>query len=151
MLLRDSLLAYLHFVSIIATASVVVAEFALCRAGLDLQRLKVLARIDLGYLFLAVAALATGFSRAIWGVKGWSFYAHNPVFWIKISLFVIIGLISIVPTLRFIRWSKQMASDSIQVVPMDEVNQISRYILVEILVLALIPLMATLMSRGYGY
>ena len=151
MLLRDTILAYLHFVSIIATVSVVVTEYVLCRPGLDAKRLKVLARIDLWYLFFALAALTTGFSRAIWGIKGWSFYSHNPVFWVKISLFVAVGLLSIIPTLRFIRWGKVLATDKTSTIVEEEVNSMSRYIRIELILLALIPLMATLMSRGYGY
>ena len=151
MLLRDTILAYLHFLSIIATVSVVVAESGLCRPGLDAKRLKLLARIDLWYLFMALAALATGFSRAIWGVKGWSFYSQNPLFWVKITLFVAVGLLSIIPTLRFIRWGKQFSSDSATVLADGEVQSMSRYITLELILLALIPLMATLMSRGFGY
>ena len=65
MLLRDTILAYLHFLSIIATVSVVVAELALCRPGLDAKRLKVLARIDLWYLFMALAAQVTRYLAAL--------------------------------------------------------------------------------------
>ncbi|MFN8441963.1 MAG: DUF2214 family protein [Caldilineaceae bacterium] len=151
MLLRDTVLAYLHFISILATASVLVAEAALCMPGLDEKRLRVLSRLDLWYLFIALATLASGFSRAIWGAKGWSFYAHNPIFWVKISLFVVVGLISIVPTLRFIRWSKEMNTAPTPTVQENEVRSMSRYIRAELIVLAFIPLMATLMARGFGY
>lgn len=151
MLLRDTILAYLHFISILATASVLVAEAVLCMPGLDEKRLRVLSRLDLWYLFIALATLASGFSRAIWGAKGWNFYAHNPVFWVKISLFVVVGLISIIPTLRFIRWGREMKTTLSATVQENEVRLMSRYIWTELIVLAFIPLMATLMARGFGY
>ncbi len=134
MLLRDTILAYLHFISIPATASVLAAEAVLCMPGLDEKRLRVLSRIDLWYLIVALATLASGFSRAIWGAKGWNFYAHNPVFWVKISLFVVVGLISIVPTLRFIRWSREIKTTPSQTVQENEVRSMSRYIWAELIV-----------------
>ena len=27
----------------------------------------------------------TGFTRAVYGVKGWAYYAHHPLFWAKIA------------------------------------------------------------------
>jgi putative membrane protein len=151
MFFQDALLAYLHFLALIGTVATVVAEAVLCRPGLDERRLKVLGRVDLWYLVMALLALASGFGRAIWGLKGWAFYANNPVFWVKIGLFVLVGLLSIVPTIRFIRWAKTLAATPGTTVADGEVKAMSRYIVIELGLLALIPLMAVLMSRGFGY
>lgn len=151
MFLQDALLAYLHFIALIGTVATVVAEAALCRPGLDERRLKMLGRVDLWYLVMALLALASGFGRAIWGIKGWGFYAGNPLFWVKISLFILVGLLSLVPTLRFIRWAKEVAAAPGLTVADGEVKAMSRYITLELGLLAMIPLMAVLMSRGFGY
>lgn len=151
MLWLDALLAYAHFVAIIATASTVIAEAILCRPGLTLPWAQRLGRVDLFYLVTAAFALTTGLLRLFFGIKGSAFYVGNPVFWIKISLFVAVGLISIIPTLRFIRWTKRLAANNGTVIAEDEIMGTARIIYVELALLALIPLMGTLMARGFGW
>lgn len=151
MLWLDALLAYAHFVAIIATASTVIAEAILCRPGLTLPWAQRLGRVDLFYLITAAFALTTGLLRLFFGIKGSTFYVGNPVFWIKISLFVAVGLISIIPTLRFIRWTKRLNANNGTVIAEDEITGTARIIYVELALLALIPLMGTLMARGFGW
>jgi putative membrane protein len=151
MMLRDAILAYGHFFAIIATAATLAVEAVLCRPGFNRATANLLGRIDLFYFGAAILALATGFLRLFFGVKGSAFYLQNPVFYAKVGLFVVIALISISPTLRFIRWGRQAAADPDQPIAHDEVRQAARFIYVELGLLALLPLLATLMARGFGY
>lgn len=151
MLWLDALLAYAHFVAIIATASTVIAEAILCRRGLTLLWAQRLGRVDLLYLVTAALALTTGLLRLFFGIKGSAFYVGNPVFWIKIGLFIAVGLISIIPTLRFIRWTKRLAANNGTVIAEEEITGTARILYVELALLALIPLMGTLMARGFGW
>lgn len=151
MLWLDALLAYAHFVAMIATASTVVAEAVLCRPGLTLPWVQRLGRIDLLYLLMAALALTTGLLRLFFGIKGSAFYVGNPVFWLKMSLFLAVGLISILPTLRFIRWSKELNANNATVIGDEEVTRTARIIYVELALLVLIPLMGALMARGIGW
>ncbi len=150
MLWLDMLLAYLHFIAIIATVSTVAIEAVLCRRGLDGTWVARLGRIDLLYLIMAALALTTGLLRLFLGIKGWQFYVYNPVFWVKIGLFVVVGLISIIPTMRFIRWGRTLRTEG-GVVAATEINATLPIIYLELLLLAAIPLAATLMARGFGY
>ena len=147
----DALLAYTHFISIIATVSTVMAEAILCRPGLTLPWAQRLGRVDLLYLVTAALALTTGLLRLFFGIKGSAFYFGNPVFWVKISLFIAVGLISIIPTLRFIRWTKRLNANSSTVIEEDEITATARIIYIELALLALIPLMGALMARGLGW
>ena len=147
----DALLAYTHFISIIATVSTVMAEAVLCRPGLTLPWAQRLGRVDLLYLVTAALALTTGLLRLFFGIKGSAFYFGNPVFWVKISLFIAVGLISIIPTLRFIRWTKRLNANSSTVIEEDEITATARILYVELALLALIPLMGALMARGLGW
>lgn len=147
----DALLAYTHFISIIATVSTVMAEAVLCRPGLTLPWAQRLGRVDLLYLVMAALALTTGLLRLFFGIKGSAFYFGNPVFWVKISLFIAVGLISIIPTLRFIRWTKRLNANSSTVIEEDEITATARIIYIELALLALIPLMGALMARGLGW
>lgn len=147
----DVVLAYTHFISIIATVATVMAEAVLCRPGLTLPWAQRLARVDLLYLVTAALALTTGLLRLFFGIKGSAFYFGNPVFWIKIGLFVTVGLISIIPTLRFIRWTRTLRVNPGTVIDERELTGTAQLIYVELVLLALIPLLAALMARGFGW
>ena len=103
-----------------------------------------------GIFFAAIAVLATGMLRLFLGAKGAAFYAGNPVFFAKIALFFVIGGLSVPPTIKLLRWQKRLAADTAFVVPADEQQGLRRYLMVEIHLAALLPLLAVLMSRGIG-
>ncbi|TIL74004.1 MAG: DUF2214 family protein, partial [Mesorhizobium sp.] len=49
--------------------------------------------------------IVVGIGRVIYGLKGWEFYVYNWVFWAKMAAFVAVGLLSIIPTVRFASWN----------------------------------------------
>src|SRR5579871_2574019 len=106
---KDALLAYAHFIMIIATASILAVELALCRGDLTLDQARRLSRVDLAYFGFAMLLLASGLARLFLGIKGSGFYLSNPVFHLKMGLFILVGLLSIVPTMRFIAWRRRLA------------------------------------------
>jgi putative membrane protein len=144
----DAILAYLHFAAIFALVWFLAKEWTLLRPGaasLDLDRL---VRADAGFGVLAGIVVATGAARAVWGAKGWAFYAHNPVFHLKLGLFVLVGLLSILPTRAFLRWRRARRADAAYRVPETEWRRARRWVVVELHLIALIPLAAVIMSRG---
>lgn len=144
----DAILAYLHFAAIFTLIWFLAKEWTLLRAGaanLDVERL---ARADAGFGIVAGAVLVTGALRAVYGAKGWAFYAHNPAFHVKIGLFVLVGLISIAPTLKFLRWRKARRADASFRVSEAEWTSARRLVMIELHVIALIPLAAVIMARG---
>lgn len=150
-MLLDALLAYAHFFSIIATVGMLMVEVILCRPGLNGATVKLLGRMDLVYFGAAILALATGLLRVFFGLKGSAFYLENPVFYIKVGLFVVVALISIIPTIRFIRWARQTSKEPDRPITDQEVGQTARFLYVELGLLALVPLLGSLMARGFGY
>lgn len=144
-MLPDALLAYAHHLAVFGVGAILAAEIALLSGELAPERLRALAAWDAAYGAFSVLALVAGFSRAIWGVKGWSFYAGNPVFWAKIGLFAAIGLLSIVPTVRYLRWRRAGS------VVADAARRSTRgYAIAQAALFALLPLAAALMARGWG-
>ena len=143
-------MVYLHIVAMILIAVFLAIEYLVCVPGLARERVKLLARIDLLYLIAAVLALATGVARLVWYGKGAVFYLHNPVFYLKLALFVAIGLISIPPTIQYLRWMRLTKTSAGAVAADFEVLRSRRYVLVELVLFALIPLLAVLMARGIG-
>jgi len=85
------------------------------------------------------------------GAKGVDFYAGNPAFWTKLALFLAVGIVSIKPTIAFIRWRRAARDAAGYSVPDAEVRGARRLVLVELHLLALLPLAAVLMARGLGH
>lgn len=147
----DAALAYLHYAAILFLVWFLAREWQRLAPAAPRDALAALARIDALYAVAAVAVLATGASRAIWGLKGWAFYAGNPVFHAKIGMFVLVAIVSIRPTLMFMRWKKAQARDPAFRPDDAQWRRARRLVLAQMHGLALIPLLAVLMSRGIGY
>ncbi|WP_345532469.1 DUF2214 family protein [Viridibacterium curvum] len=137
------LLPWLHFLAIGALAMVLFGEWVTLRGRIEGPRLAVLLRMDFAYMLLAGLVLATGAARAMLGDKPGAYYVGNPVFHAKLGLFVLIGLISIVPTLSFFRWRKAGGADEVAVA------QTRRWVTAELLLLPLLPLCGAVLARGW--
>ncbi len=144
----DAILAYLHFGAIFTLIWFLAKEWTLLRAGAASVDVERLASADAGFGMSAGIVLVTGALRAAFGIKGWAFYAHNPAFHVKIGLFVLVGLISIAPTLMFLRWRKARRKDASFRVAETEWKRARRWIMIELHLVALIPLAAVIMARG---
>lgn len=145
----DAALAYFHYLSIFALVALLFAELLLLRPALIGGAGLLLARIDVAFGIASGAVLGSGLLRAIYGSKGLAFYLQNPVFHAKVTLFVIVGILSIWPTLMCIRWRRNLLRDAAYVVPAAEIRRARRFVMIELHLLLLLPLLAVLMSRGY--
>ncbi len=147
-MLLESVLAYAHFLAIFSVVVFLTSEAALCRSEwMNAAVVRRLARLDLIYLFAAIAVLATGLARTYWGVKGMGWYWQQPLLHIKVTLFALIGVLSIKPTLSFLRWRRQLDADG-SLPGADEIRSVRRLVMIEAHVLVLVPLAASLLARG---
>lgn len=150
MIYHDAGLSYLHFAFAFILAGALAAEAFVLRLPVDGRVARLLLRIDLFYAIAAVGVIIAGVSRVFFGVSGASYYAAQPFFWAKMATFAIIGLISIGPTRAFFKWNKQARADATFAVPEAEAKKIRRLVMIEVHLLALVPLFAALMARGIG-
>ena len=149
-MLTDTLLAYFHHVAAFALVAILFAEMALCKPGMTSQQVRSLTRYDRMYGIFAALLLVVGVMRVVWGIKGAQFYAHNPAFHAKVGLFIVVGLLSVPPTLRFFRWAKSLTANS-QFVPDDaEIKAARRFIHIQAGLILILLLLAVLMARGVG-
>ncbi|MFE0018084.1 DUF2214 family protein [Mesorhizobium sp. NPDC059054] len=146
----DLVLTILHHLLAFSLAGIIAAEFVLIRNELTPGTLRRLARVDRHYGLLAVLIILVGIGRVFHGLKGWEFYVYNWVFWAKMVTFAAVGLLSIVPTIRFIAWNRQAVSNSAFQVPGHELASVRRYVWLEALLFLAIPAFAAAMARGYG-
>ena len=145
----DLSLAIVHHLLVFVLVAILAGQIALVRPGLGADAVRRLTRLDAAYGALALAVLIAGFARAIWGLKGWEFYGSYWVFWLKVGIFALVGLLSIMPTLRFRRWRGVVAGSD--VVPSSEVSTVRRWLHAEAAVLLLIPVIAAMLARSVGY
>jgi putative membrane protein len=144
----DAVLAYLHYTAIFVLFAFLTVEVVVSRGELGAKAVGMLARVDLWYVGATVAALVTGFSRAIWGAKGWAFYAGDWAFHAKVTLFLVVAGLAIPPALAILRWNRRAAAQPGFAVPEDERRRLRRYLMWEVHVAALIPIFAVVMARG---
>ena len=150
-MILDALLAYLHYTAILILASALGAEALLLRAQAGADTLRSLARADMLYGISSGIVVLTGLLRVFFGAKGPGFYSGNPVFWMKMGLFIVVGLLSLPPTLKFLRWRRSLASDASFAPPAGELASVRRIVFIELHLLALVPLAAVFMARGLGF
>ncbi|MEQ1881034.1 MAG: DUF2214 family protein [Burkholderiales bacterium] len=143
--MTGALVAYLHYVAMVSIAVCLAYEYKVCVPGLSPEQARSLAKVDLFYLCAAILAIATGIARVIWFGKGIDFYLGNPVFYIKLALFLAMGLISLPPTMQFLSWRRA----SIKVSDY-QVLRVRRFVAAELILLACIPFAAAIMARGIG-
>lgn len=146
----DLLLAILHHLAVFALVALIAAEFTLLRPGIEGQRLIQLGAIDRAYGAVAGLVIVAGLLRIFFGAAGWGYYAMNWVFWAKLSAFVLVGLLSIGPTVRILRWRRSAATNPAFAPAAAEVRGQQKFLYAEVAVLALIPAFAAAMARGYG-
>jgi len=146
----DALLAYLHYISIFTMIVFLTAEAVVLRPDMTPEIRKRLARYDAVFGFAALAVLVTGLLRVLYGAKGYAFYVHNPVFHLKVGLFILVGLLSIPPTLTILRWKKQGKTLPDFVPTPSEIAKTRRWVMIESHLIVFIPLAAVLMARGIG-
>ena len=141
----DIVLAIVHHILIFGIFGILFAEFMIVRPDMSSAAAVRVASIDSWYGMFAGAVVIIGFCRAIFAAKGWAYYSHNAFFWAKIVTFAGIGLLSVPPTIVFIRWRKA------GVVPDDAgIGKARRYLHVELTLFVLLLIFAAAMARGYG-
>jgi putative membrane protein len=150
-MLTDLLLASLHHLLFFGLIAMLVSEAALLRGTIDNAAVQRLAKLDAGYGMTAGLLLAVGIGRVFYGIKGYDFYLHNPWFHAKIGCFLLVGLLSILPTLRFVRWRKTLRADAGFVPPAAEVAAMARIIRFELVLVAAILVFAAMMARYGGF
>jgi putative membrane protein len=146
-----ALLAAFHY---LALALGLGGVFARGRALRRLQRsppdgeaLAAVLRADSAWGLAAFLWLSTGLIRAFAGLeKASDFYLRNGFFHVKMTLFLAVFLLEILPMVTFIRWRAARAKG--QTPSLDAVPRLIRISDVELVLVVLIPFAATLMARG---
>lgn len=134
-----------HFLGLAVFLAALAVERALFARRVDGRTARKLALADLVYGLAAVLVIATGLLKVFAGDKPAAYYGHNPFFHVKLTVFLLIFLMSIYPTVHFLRYRRAADSDIVEYPAL-----VGTLLKIEIVATALVPLLAVLMARGFG-
>jgi putative membrane protein len=144
----STLFAFLHHVCAFTLVSAIAIEFALVRQELTLSSARRLQVTDMVYGIAAGALLIIGLLRVFFFEKGASYYFHSHAFLTKLSLFIVVGLLSIIPTMEFLSWSGALKAGQVPAINAKKLRLVTAVIHGELLAIVVILLCAAIMARG---
>ncbi|MCB0738809.1 MAG: DUF2214 family protein [Bacteroidetes bacterium] len=139
---------YIHFISIFILVSSLAIELVLIKSSMTKKELLLMSRVDAVYGISSILVVAAGLTLWFGVGKPAHYYSDNHLFITKVVLVGLLGILSIKPTIFFLknRKKKDDSGEEMVVVP----TSVKRFVYAEILVVVLIPLFAVLMARGVG-
>jgi putative membrane protein len=146
----SALAAFVHHVAAFTLFAALVVELVLIREELTFRTARRLQVADLMFGLSAAVVLAVGALRVVYLEKGAAYYFHNVAFIAKISLFVVVALLSIYPTVTFLSWRPVMREGRLPAVDLGKVRRVRAILHWELIGALLVILCAALMARGIG-
>ena len=144
----STLFAFLHHLCAFPLVAAVAIELTLIRQELTLASARRLQVTDLVLGIAAGALLVIGLLRVFFFEKGASYYFHSHAFLGKLSLFVVIGLLSIIPTREFLSWRGALKAGQAPAIEARKMKRITAVIHGELAAIVIILLCAAIMARG---
>lgn len=138
---------YLHFVGIITLAGTLISEHLLLKKELTRAEIKRIAIVDAVYGIAAMVVIGAGLTLWFGGIgKPSIYYSKNWIFHMKVTSVGIVALLSIYPTIFFV---KNRKGDPQEIVHVPGI--VFMLIRISLLLLFITPLFAVLMARGVGF
>lgn len=144
----SAITAYLHYLSFMVAFAALVVEHQLFASELTLKQAWRLVITDSLYGLAATTVLVTGVLRVLYFGRGADYYLHNPVFHLKVGLFIVVGLLSLYPTISVITWVFGLRKEEPPTLTTAQGQRFVWIVRGELLGLALIPLLAAMLARG---
>ena len=145
-----TIFAFLHHLAAFTLVSAVTVEFVLLRSALSLESARKLQIADMVLGASAGVVLVVGSLRILYFEKGALYYMHSGAFMAKFSLFVIVALLSIVPTIEFVKWRGAVKQGQVPTVTAERLGTLRKIVHIELMGIVLILLFAAMMARGVG-
>jgi putative membrane protein len=145
-----ALFAFLHHVAAFALVAALVVEFVLIREEITLRAARRLLRADLVLGAAAGSVLVVGLLRVFFFEKGPHYYLHSAPFIAKVSLFALVALLSIYPTVVFLSWRPSVKLGRPPPADARTVRRIRSLIHWELAGVVALIFCAALMAKGIG-
>jgi putative membrane protein len=144
----STLFAFLHHLCAFTLVAAVAIEFALIRGELTLSSARRLQVADLVLGIAAGALFVIGLLRVFLFEKGAAYYFHSHAFLLKFALFILVGLLSIIPTMEFLSWRSAINAGQVPVMNPKQRQRVITVIHGELTAIVIILLCAAIMARG---
>ena len=148
--LKSAFVAYIHYLGIILCFGALLYERIFLKVDLNKKEAVNMIIADVIYGIAGLAILITGILRVKYFGQGGEFYLNNPIFWFKVSVFGIVGLLSLYPTTTYIFWAIPLSKNELPIISDNVVKRFKFIISTELTCFAMMPFLATLMARGIG-
>ena len=149
-MVTTALMVFLHHLLAFTLTACLVYEFIAYHRNMGLAEIRRIQRVDLVYGISAGLLLLIGLLRVFFFEKGINFYLNNPFFWVKMAAFLLVGLLSIDPTIRYIRWNRTLRQNEVPEISETEYRRTRLLLSLEVIGIAVILLAAPMMARGIG-
>jgi putative membrane protein len=141
------IVAWIHYIGIMLLLASLLGEHLLLKQEMTVSEARAIQTLDIVYGASATVVLVTGIMR-MFLEKGAAYYNHHVAFHILFGIFVIAALISIYPTVIFLRWRSDTSAGRGQQLERSQFKKIQMMVRVEMTLLLLAPLFATWMAHG---
>jgi putative membrane protein len=145
-----ALFAFLHHLAAFTLFAALVVELILIREQPTVGTARRLLVADMVFGISAGILLVVGLMRVYYFEKGATYYFHTWTFSAKLTLFILIGLLSIVPTRELLSWRAAVRQGQAPTVSAARLCKLRTIIHLELVGVVLILLMAALMAKGIG-
>jgi putative membrane protein len=145
---ESAITAYLHYLGFMLAFGALVVESQNLKKDISLAQAWTLVIADAIYGLSAIMILGTGILRVIYFGKGSDYYLNSPVFYTKVGIFIIVGLLSLYPTFSFLSWIKNLRENKPPHLELPQLQRLSWLIRGELIGFAFIPLFAAMLARG---
>ena len=149
-MLMPALIAFGHFMAFFALAAALVLELVLISESMTVEVARRIQRADRIVGLSALLLLVFGFLRVLYYEKGSDYYFSNTFFQVKLGLFLVAGLISLIPTRLFLSWNAELKQDIAPDLGSAVVKRTKQIIHWELVLIGAIMLCASLMAKGFG-
>lgn len=143
--------AFLHHCAVFTLVAALAVELVLLGQPLTLHSARTLRRCDALYGWSAGLILLIGSLRVMYLEKGAAYYLHSGPFLAKMTLFALVGLLSIYPTVLFLGWGKALKAGQLPAISTSQQKRLRRLLQLELGGVALIALNAALMAKGIQF
>ena len=144
----STLFAFLHHLAAFTLVAAIAVEFTLIRQDLTLAAARRILASDAVYGISAGALLVIGLLRVFYFEKGAAYYFSSHAFTAKLSVFIALGVLSVVPTVEFLSWRKALRAGQAPEPTDKKIRLIRLFLHGELIGIVIILLCAAIMARG---
>jgi putative membrane protein len=146
----ESILAAAHIIAILTAVVFLTSETAICRVDwFNDKVVRRLVTVDRIYLVGLALVLVTGLARIFYGVKGADYYWANWLLHLKLGMFVVVALLAWRPARTYRRWLRELEAS--RALPHEaEINSVRKQAFLAAHLIALVPIAAAFLARGWG-